>query len=68
MMIQEISLVDELRAEQCRCQAAKKVGRPFCFDCFKSLPAAVQQGLYRRIGRGYEAARMRAETFFEGAK
>lgn len=65
-MIQTMSLIEELRSDACQCGRAKKAGRPFCLPCFRVLPAAVQKGLYRRIGRGYEAARMRADAFFDG--
>lgn len=64
MIAQEFSFMAELRADVCRCGAAKRAGRPFCFDCFRILPADVQKGLYRRIGRGYEGARVKAERFF----
>ncbi|MDM4015836.1 hypothetical protein [Roseiconus lacunae] len=62
--IRSSSLVAELRRDQCQCGNAKKAGRPFCLPCFRTLPASVQNGLYRRIGRGYERARQRAQDYF----
>ena len=47
-------IVEDLQASICRCGRLKRNGKAFCRDCFRYLPADVQQGLYLPVGRGYE--------------
>lgn len=45
-----------LRAKVCACGRAKEVRRAFCQRCWRRLPEATRQSLYRRLGEGFEAA------------
>jgi len=46
----------ELAGRVCACGAEKGVGKSLCLGCYRSLPTDLQQGLYRRMGEGYEQA------------
>lgn len=53
-------LAENMRAElagiKCRCGAVKKPAQTFCRQCYFLLTAQERHDLYKRIGRGYEAA------------
>jgi hypothetical protein len=55
-----IGLVKELQSPTCRCGREKRLKQTFCKPCFRYLPPDVQQGLYLRIGSGYEEAHRQA--------
>jgi hypothetical protein len=38
------------------CDGPKQRGYAFCYDCYFSLPKDLKNGLYRKIGQGFEEA------------
>lgn len=46
--------VKELASEECICGATKRRGFAFCYNCYYALPPHMREGLYVRIGQGYE--------------
>lgn len=53
-------LAQNMRAElagiKCRCGSVKKPAQTFCRQCYFLLSPQERHDLYKRIGRGYEAA------------
>ena len=45
-----------LKSDLCLCGKRKNPRRSFCPYCFRALPDAMKAALYRKVGRGYEAA------------
>ena len=56
--------IKELQATSCYCGAKKKRGHTFCYPEYRSLPPAMQQALYNRLGHGYEEAYQAARKYF----
>lgn len=48
--------VRELLSEECACGRIKKPWFAFCFKCYNSLPKDLQNGLFQKIGNGYNEA------------
>jgi hypothetical protein len=47
--------IKELGSDICAaCSGSKKPRQSFCYSCYKSLPATMQQSLWARFGSGYE--------------
>lgn len=47
----------ELMSDECLCGVRDKYPkRSFCYRCYSALPRDLRDGLYRRIGGGYEEA------------
>ena len=61
----QIELVRELGSTTCRCGRAKKTRQTFCSQCYYSLPQAMRNALYRRLGVGYEEAYEEAEKHLD---
>ena len=61
-------LVRELVGTACRCGKKKSARQTFCRACYFSLPKAMQQALYNRIGHGYEQAYAAAVAYFDKSK
>jgi hypothetical protein len=62
---EEYRLLAELRGNICRCGAAKTPDRTLCRACYWSLPESMRVALYRRIGKGYEAAYAAAAEYLD---
>lgn len=45
-----------LKDTNCACGRPKVAKQAFCPTCYRSLPADTRQGLYQRVGHGYEGA------------
>jgi hypothetical protein len=58
----QLQLVDELRGTTCLCGGAKVKNRSVCYACWKRLPRSLRDGLYQRIGEGYERAHAKAKA------
>lgn len=58
-----LELVKILRGRVCRCGKAKAPRTAFCGECYHALPANLATGLWKRIGRGFEAAYAAAEEW-----
>ena len=54
MTVQQI--LGDLGSTRCRCGGAKKARRSVCGGCWSLLTEAEQRALYKRFGKGYEAA------------
>jgi uncharacterized OB-fold protein len=61
-------LVRELVGRRCRCGKVKRPRTTFCVSCYNSLPESLQNGLYRRIGNGYEQAYESAAKLIDAKK
>ena len=57
--------VEMLKSEECLCERPKKRGYPFCYRCYQGLPGELKQGLYLRMGEGYESAYEEAVRWLE---
>jgi hypothetical protein len=56
MSMSVMEAINILRTTVCACGRAKKVRAAFCTRCWRQLSAATRDGLYQRLGRGFEAA------------
>jgi hypothetical protein len=52
----EAEAVKLLGQQLCACGAAKVRKTAFCGSCYHALPDELRQGLWRKIGKGFEAA------------
>ncbi len=52
----QLCLARELAGTECLCGGPKKARSSVCYACWRKLPKKLQQGLYQRIGQGYEQA------------
>ncbi len=59
-------LLIQLAATECRCGQSKAKAQSFCRSCYFSLPQAMRQSLYKRIGQGYEEAHAAAVKSLDG--
>lgn len=50
------------------CGGAKGAGKTLCFRDFCALPGSIKQGLYRRVGAGYEGWLWHAFNFLNADK
>jgi hypothetical protein len=55
----------ELASNECWCGKRKQGGRAFCFKCYVRLPEDLRAGLYRKLGKGFEAAYEAAYQFLQ---
>lgn len=60
-------LLAELRGAECRCGGVKKPDMTLCGFCYRTLPRDLQNGLYRRLGHGYENAYAAAANYLDAA-
>lgn len=57
--------ITELRSEGCRCGRGKKSGHSFCYRCYARLPVEHKNGVWRRMGSGYEEGYEAAAAYLE---
>ncbi len=58
--------INALSAKVCRCGQPKPRRTAFCGSCYAQLTDELRRGLWRKIGRGFEAAYEAAVKFLEG--
>ena len=49
-------IIKEFNGLRCRCGAVKIPRQTFCRHCYRKLPRPLANGLYARIGEGYQDA------------
>jgi|GEM_PF-2414849 len=52
----QLFCLTQLRSRECQCGCGKQKGMAFCYRCWMKLPPSARQGLYSKVGNGFEAA------------
>lgn len=54
---------NRLKGIDCHCGRRKNKGKPFCYFCYQQLPAAIKDGLGKRMFDGFQLALDQADKF-----
>lgn len=65
-LLKPLEILDMLQSRKCVCGHVKEPMKSHCWECYQSLPPEKRKALYRRFGKGYEAAFLDSLQFLVG--